>query len=385
MAELNLAVKLSLPPGPRQILRVSRDPDVPFTERGHTALILSGEFDPLVSSDDFGALLSFDQSHDKVVRLPQQFDYLQTGDIVRLHPEARIMRAIYRANSSHNVLFITERCNSRCVMCSQPPRDVDDGYLIEDLLKAIPLMDKATRFLCITGGEPTLNMEGLLKIIREVKVRLPGTSLHMLSNGRTFQYLHQAKAIASLSHSDLTIGIPLYSDLPSQHDFVVQAKGAFDETILGLMNLARHQQRVEIRVVIHKLTVDRLPEVARFIGRNLPFASHVALMGLEPTGFGKTNLAGLRADPWDYREQLTETVHRLVDDKINVSIYNHPLCLLPSELWKYARKSISDWKNVYLKECQKCEVRDQCCGFFTSAKNFHSNFVKSISRKIEFK
>src|SRR3546814_7543076 len=28
-----------------------------------------------------------------------------------------------------------------CLMCSQPPRDVEDSYLIDEIMKAIPLVD----------------------------------------------------------------------------------------------------------------------------------------------------------------------------------------------------------------------------------------------------
>lgn len=50
------------------------------------------------------------------------------------------------------------------------------------------------------------------------------------------------------------VGIPIYSDLSMVHDYVVQADGAFDETIRGILNLKRMRQRVEVRVVIHKQT-----------------------------------------------------------------------------------------------------------------------------------
>ena|ERR1700686_547244 len=96
------------------------------------------------------------------------------------------------------------------------------------------------------------------------------------------------------------IGIPLYSDIASKHDFVVQAKGAFDETVRGIMNLARVGQRIEIRFVIHQQTFSRLAHTPRFIARNLPFVDQVALMGLEITGFTKANLGALWIDPIEY-------------------------------------------------------------------------------------
>jgi hypothetical protein len=39
-----------------------------------------------------------------------------------------------------------------------------------------------------------------------------------------------------------------------------------------------------------------------------------------------------------------------------VSLYNHQLCVLRPSLWPYAQKSISDWENTYLSECETCGV-----------------------------
>lgn len=295
-------------------------------------------------------------------------------------PAARYaaIRVIYRRTSRHNVLFVTERCNSRCVMCSQPPRDLDDGYLVDEILQAISLMSPDTPQLCITGGEPTLYFDGLLKIVDAVKHHLPRTSLHMLSNGRLFSRLAYAKSIASLEHPDFMIGIPLYGDVPERHDYVVQSQGAFDETIFGLLNLARYRQKVEIRFVIHRETLPRMVETARFIARNLTFASHVALMGLEPTGFAKTNFDALWVDPWDYRSELEKAASILQRAGLRTSIYNHQLCILSPTLWSIATQSISDWKNVYLEECEGCSVKAQCGGFFSSNRSAHSMHLNRV-------
>lgn len=83
------------------------------------------------------------------------------------------------------------------------------------------------------------------------------TGLHILSNGRAFSDAAFAEKFVSTSHPDLMLGIPIYSDLSEIHDYVVQADGAFDETIRGVLNLKRFKQKVEIRVVIHKQTYER--------------------------------------------------------------------------------------------------------------------------------
>jgi len=261
-------------------------------------------------------------------------------------------------------------------MCSQPPKKADDSYIINDILRAIPLMAPETNEICITGGEPTLLGQDLVEIVTSLKNNLPATAVHILSNGRAFKDWDYAKTIAEIGHPDLMIGIPVYSDISSIHDFVVQAEGAFDDTIRGIINLKSVGVRVEIRVVLHKQTHERLPDLARFIRRNLTFCDHVALMGLEMTGFTKVNLEKLWIDPKDYQAQLRSAVEILDQARMRVSIYNHQLCILDPSLFRFSRRSISDWKNEYMPKCEGCLRKTECGGFFSSATLRYSCHIK---------
>jgi len=342
-----------------------RDRPIPVGYRAYLAL--AGVDAPLeVSSSAY------------VASLPEPLGHLSQGDIVRISPQVGDLWVMYRRSSAFNAMLLTEQCNSDCLMCSQPPKPHDDRYLVDAYLEAIPLMDPATQELGITGGEPTLLGDGLFQIVEKCRECLPTTALHMLTNGRMFQYLRLAQRLARLQHSDLVLGIPVYSDLAAQHDFVVQAKGAFDQTIRGILNLARCGVRIEIRVVLHAQTIDRLPQLAEFLARNLPFVSHVALMGLEMMGYVRMNLDALWCDPVDYHAQLLRAVETLDRHGLNVSIYNHQLCVLPPALWPFARKSISDWKNEYANECHQCAVHERCGGFFSSAKVRRSRGIQAF-------
>jgi His-Xaa-Ser repeat-associated downstream radical SAM protein len=311
--------------------------------------------------------------------LPSALSYLDEGDIIRLNPRYGHLWVMYRKASKANSMLLTEQCNSWCVMCSQPPVATDDRWLVDAWKSAIPLMATDTVELGITGGEPTLLGDAFLDLLATCKQHLPQTGLHVLSNGRLFNYLSLAQQVARVDHPDLVIGISLYSDIAWQHDFIVQSPGAFDQTIRGLLNLARCGVRIELRVVIHSLSVPRLVGLAAFIARNLPFVEHVALMGLEPIGFARANLASLWVDPVDYHVELESAVSELAANSMNVSIYNHQLCVLPPTLWAFARQSISDWKNVYLPICEGCAVRERCGGFFHSAARSHSRAISPIA------
>ncbi len=313
-----------------------------------------------------------------VIALPEPYSYLADGDVIRFSPDNKSLRVLYRRNSLHNNFLVTERCNHYCLMCSQPPKNVDDSWIIQEILQTIPLIDPATKELGFTGGEPTLLGDDFIRVLQACKSYLPNTSIHILSNGRQFVDFAFAQKYAAIDHHDMMVGIPIYSDISSIHNYVVQAENAFDETVKGILNLKRLNQQVEIRVVIHKQTYQRLPQLAEFIARNLTFVDHVALMGLENTGFTKANMADLWIDPVDYQAQLYEAASLLAAYRINTSIYNHQLCVLDKRLWPFARKSISDWKNEYLPQCSECKEMPNCGGFFSSTITKHSEHIRAI-------
>ncbi len=292
---------------------------------------------------------------------------ISAGDVIRIRPNGSQVAVLFRRGANANALFATERCNSFCLMCSQPPRDIDDDWRVDELLALVRLIDRDEVVLGITGGEPTLLGEGLARVIAACRSELPATALHILSNGRRFADRQFTAAMAAPNHQAVTWAIPLYADVSDAHDHIVQATGAFDQTLRGLYELARWRARIEIRIVLHRLTVPRLPELARFIYRTLPFVVHVAFMGLEPMGFAKLNAAELTMDPLDYGDALAAACYHLANRGIAVSIYNLPMCVIPADLRLFARRSISDWKNTYVRECEECCVRNACAGFFVSA------------------
>lgn len=374
----------------KYISRLTENPDLPLPIRSQEVLLIKR---PITNElpQGFRSYFILNNSELKNVsvencfKLDSELNYLTEGDIVRFDPERNSLRTIYRRNSNFNSLLVTERCNSYCLMCSQPPKNRDDSYIVDELLEAIPLMSRQTLELGITGGEPTLLGDDLIKILRNIKNYLPNTTVHVLTNGRRFSDTDFTLNIANINHPDLMFGIPLYSDISNLHDYVVQAQGAYDETIKGILNLKRLEQKVEIRVVLHKQTYQRLPQLADFIVRNLLFVDHVALMGLEMMGFTKPNLSTLWIDPTEYQNELVEAVMILSRFKMRVSIYNHQLCLLDPRLYEFNRKSISDWKNVYMPECEDCIRKDECGGFFSSATFKYSDKIKPFVKHLNDK
>jgi His-Xaa-Ser system radical SAM maturase HxsC len=313
-------------------------------------------------------------------QISDDYDYLDEGDIIRIDSASGSFRCLYRKNSPHNTILLTEQCDHYCLMCSQPPKEIDDSWLLTEAFELISLIPPETERFGFSGGEPTLYGDKFIELLHHTRRTLPNTGIDILSNGRAFKNLQFAKQYASVGHPNMLIGIPIYSDDPVRHDYVVQSKGAFDETIRGIMNLKEVYQKVEIRIVIHKQTIDRLAKTCEFIARNLLFVDHVALMGLEITGFTRPNLEILWIDPYEYKDTLSEAVALLNSYGMTASIYNHQLCTVNPDVLGNYRKSISDWKTEYLDECLRCLKRTECGGLFSSSKQYqHSKFIKAFT------
>lgn len=118
--------------------------------------------------------------------LPSRFGYLADGDVVGFQSAPRRFRTLYRRSSAHNSFFVTERCNHYCLMCSQPACSVDDGWILEEIRTALPLVDLATKSLGFTGGEPLLEWSRFVDVLTDCRELLPNTAVHVLTNGRAF-------------------------------------------------------------------------------------------------------------------------------------------------------------------------------------------------------
>ena len=334
--------------------------------------------DQPIESDHFAGLGR------RQITVPVRYVYLEDGDVLGFDSSSKKFRTLFRQKSKHNSFLVTERCNNYCLMCSQPPKDIDDRWILDEISKAIPLIDPQTHALTFTGGETLSDWKEFINVLAACRSQLPNTAVQVLTNGRAFAISEIVDAWRDIKHPNLMAAIPVYASVDRVHDHVVQAKGAFDETILGILKLKDRGQRVEIRVVLHALTAPIISETCRWIARNLPFVDHVALMGLENTGFAIANDAMLWMDPMDYRDDLASAIDHLVAAGVKTSIYNLPKCVLDQSVWPHAVQSISDWKNAFVDECDHCIEKESCSGFFTTGRPKFSRGIKAITASPTF-
>jgi len=271
------------------------------------------------------------------------------------------------ATSNDNCLIVSNECNERCINCPQLDRTKNPG-LPERNTQLIRLFPKHLQMVALTGGEPAVDFHELLRIVRMLALHHPSIHIDVLTNGIAFADLSKAEMLATvLKQEQATFCITLYGDTPAIHDAHTQIAGSFAKVNAALHHLAFFGYTIELRYLITCMNYERLPSFIEYAYDNFPFVDHISIMGMEYCGDAAVNAARLFVACETYTTYLLTAVQKAVMRDIPVFIYNHQVCLLPKQLWRFTVASISDWKTGYSPRCEHCDVKGYCGGFFTTS------------------
>ena len=297
----------------------------------------------------------------------EMLDGLNEFDVVEFFADNNF-RILYSSVSNDNALFITNKCNSNCIMCpcSEHFRQKPCNETVEHLCKIAEYIPSDTRFLTITGGEPTLLFTDMFQLLLTLRNHFEGTKFFLLTNGRSLSDKTFLKGFLENMPCNMRFAIPLYGYDSATHDHITQAQGSFDQTVKGLKNLISAHCEIEIRIVVSKLNYKHMDKLADFIVKELQGINCVHIMATEMMGAAAKN----RADVWlDYADAFDSSkyaIKTLIKNGIDVELYNFPLCKVEKGYWPLCAKSISDYKIRYGESCEKCEVKSLCGGVFRS-------------------
>lgn len=303
-------------------------------------------------------------------------------DVVEMNPENFCIRVVYRADSKDNFLMLTNKCNNNCIMCpdSVKSRTQNKNVHIEFIKRHIDLIDSEAEHLCITGGEPTLLQNEFIEILRYCKEKHPSVKYLLLSNGRMFYHKEFTEAFIKSRPKDVIIGIPIHGHMPELHDYIAGIKGSFVQSIYGIKNLYDVGEKIEVRIVVNKLNYKVLPNIAAMISNYFPKVLRVNFMAMEMLGSALVNKESVWINFNDVQDSLRKAIFILLNNGVQVRIYNFPLCSLDKNLWSLNVRSISDFKIRYKEECRGCSVINKCGGFFNSTINLDNIIVKPITK-----
>jgi MoaA/NifB/PqqE/SkfB family radical SAM enzyme len=200
-------------------------------------------------------------------------------------------------------LYLTERCNSRCITCDYWRHGRADMNL-ESVTRLLPsLAQLRTRVVLISGGEPLLNPEWaeIAELLRE-----SGLKLWLLTSGLSLAK-HARRA------SQLFDAITVSLDGTNRETYAaIRGLDAFDKVCEGIRAAASAGASLSVRVTLQRANYREVPgfvELARQIGARQ--VSFLAVDVANPHAFGRTD--DFRADLALRPEDLPE-FKQLLDD-----------------------------------------------------------------------
>lgn len=107
------------------IAAITSNKELPIKARANMILLIEEELDSI--PEGFLLVISkvplviSDGNKDNALVLDKELAYLGEKDVVKFIPSDYSIQVLYRFKANTNSILLTERCNSFCLMCSQPP------------------------------------------------------------------------------------------------------------------------------------------------------------------------------------------------------------------------------------------------------------------------
>ena len=109
-------------------------------------------------------------------------------------------------------------------------------------------------------------------------------------------------------------------------------------------------------------------ETAEYIVHHFKGVFCVNFIAMEMMGNAVKNKNILWEDYSVLFQKAKRAIILLVQNGVDVQLYNFPLCTVEKGFWSIAVKSITDYKIRYMEACDSCRVKSICGGFFYSTK-----------------
>jgi len=159
-------------------------------------------------------------------------------------------------------LYLSERCNSRCVTCDYWRHGAADLHL-DDVRRLLPDLARAgTQVALISGGEPLLNGEWAQIA---ALLRTQGLKLWLLTSGLSLA--KHALRVAALFDA-VTVSLDGTDSGTYQR---IRGLDAFDKVCEGVRSLARTSTPVSLRVTVQRANYQQLPQ---FVGLARELGAH---------------------------------------------------------------------------------------------------------------
>ena len=200
----------------------------------------------------------------------------------------------------------------------------------------------------------------------------------MLTNGRIFAVDSYVERFVEKSPKNSIVAIPIHGSTTNIHDMITQSNGSFNQTKIGIKKLLKAGIHVELRIVVNRLNKDDIHNIAQMISDELSEVDYVSIMAMEMTGSARVNQDKVWISYVDAAQVAEDAALVLIENGIDVKLYNFPLCTVKKEYWTLCEKSISPDKVRYAETCENCKMRNACGGVFAGTMSMEKGELRAI-------
>ncbi len=134
---------------------------------------------------------------------------------------------------------------------------------------------------------------------------------------------------------------------------------------------------MELRVVIHKLTLLNLENIYKFVSNNLMGIKRLIFIFMEYEGIAEKNKKTVGVSYGEARPHLEIFFKIIKGFSFNIRFYHFPLCVLPPKFWPYLWRTLPEKEITFLPSCQECLYKKHCLGI-------HKDYLRVVGKE-EFK
>jgi hypothetical protein len=266
----------------------------------------------------------------------------------------------------HADVFLTPKCNQRCVFCDLDPRDTDkyigDPERVRDVIRTS--YDAGGRYFMFAGREATMDPELPAYI---AFARACGYEYVRLVSNAT--YLEDPARVAALRDAGLShLLVSLHATEPKLSDRITGRLGDFRRTVRGIENVVAAGVRLELSHVVHSWNHELVPGFVRFAAQ-WPI-SQLWIAFVSPLYDGWTRAREIMpriADASPYIQEAFEVSAEAGIDAQMPDMCSVPFCFMPKHLdffeeWRSMGTSSVHPDKTKVPECDACDLRAACSG-----------------------
>lgn len=286
----------------------------------------------------------------------------------------------YDDSSLDNYFFVTGKCNSNCIMCPSPDisRQKGGNTSVDTLIEIAKHIPTDAPHLTITGGEPFMVGPDIFRFFEFLRKKFECTDFLLLTNGRIFAVDSYVKRFVEKAPKNSMVAIPIHGSTEDIHDMITQSNGSFNQTKLGIKKLLKAGIHVELRIVVSRLNEDDIHNIAQMISDELSEVDYVSIMAMEMTGSARVNQDKVWISYVEAAQVAEAAALVLIENGIDVKLYNFPLCTVKKEYWTLCEKSISPDKVRYAETCENCKMKNACGGVFAGTMPMEKGELRAI-------